>query len=481
MDSPAVSNIPEYSVGEIAGAIQATLRGAFGRIRVRGEITECKRYPSGHVYLSLKDMDAKLEAVIWKGTVRGFAVQPENGVEVIATGRIDTYADRSKYQLVIERLDYAGAGALLARIEALKQKLAAEGLFAPERKRPLPRLPEVVGVVTSERGAVIQDIRTTIARRFPRLVLLWPVAVQGQGAAEQIAAAIAGFSSLPPGGPVPRPDVLIVARGGGSLEDLMAFNEEVVVRAAAACKIPLISAVGHETDTTLIDFAADRRAPTPTAAAELAVPSRAELLAAAAQQGARLIQAGEAVVTRGRLRVARAGGALPDVAGLLALARQRLDDRAERLAAVPGILLASRRAGLTSLGHRLPHPRAVIERARGALGLAAERARGALARLAAQRGQALARVRLAAPPRDAQAARLQGLAARLEAASYAAVLARGFVLVRDASGHSVTRAADVKAGQGLTLAFADGGVRVTAAGRPGGGKRHASTPQESLL
>ncbi|MCS6931156.1 MAG: exodeoxyribonuclease VII large subunit, partial [Acetobacteraceae bacterium] len=293
MDSPApaASNIPEYSVSEIAGAIQATLRGAFGRVRVRGEITECRRYPSGHVYLSLKDAEAKLESVIWRSALRGLAVQPENGVEVIATGRIDTYADRSKYQLVIERLEYAGVGALLARIEALKQRLAAEGLFAPERKRPLPLLPEVVGVVTSEQGAVIQDIRTTIARRFPRRILLWPVPVQGQGAAEQIAAAIAGFSALPVGGRIPRPDVLIVARGGGSLEDLMAFNEEIVVRAAAACTIPLISAVGHETDTTLIDFAADRRAPTPTAAAEMAVPSRADLLAAVAQQGARLLRA----------------------------------------------------------------------------------------------------------------------------------------------------------------------------------------------
>ena len=481
MDSPAASNIPEYAVGEIASAIQATLRGAFGRVRVRGEITECKRYPSGHVYLSLKDMDAKLEAVIWKSAVRGLAVQPENGVEVIATGRIDTYADRSKYQLVIERLDYAGAGALLARIEVLKAKLSAEGLFAPERKRALPRLPAIVGVVTSEKGAVIQDIRTTIARRFPRRIILWPVPVQGQGAAEQIAAAIAGFSALTPGGPVPRPDVVIVARGGGSLEDLMAFNEEIAVRAAAACTIPLISAVGHETDTTLIDFAADRRAPTPTAAAELAVPSRADLLAAVAQQGARLVQGGEALVTRGRLRLSRVSGALPDVAGLLALARQRLDDRAERLAAAPGALVASRRAEVASLGHRLPHPRAILERGRGALGVAVERGRGALAALLGRRAQALAQLRLAAPSLEARRARLDGLAARLEAASYAAVLARGFVLVRDAAGHAVTRAADVKPGQALSLAFADGEVQGVAGGRSGGGRRAAPPAQESLL
>ncbi|WP_270938049.1 exodeoxyribonuclease VII large subunit, partial [Falsiroseomonas oryzae] len=290
MDStPAPSNnIPEFSVSEISGAVRRTLEGAFGRVRVRGEITECKRYPSGHIYLSLKDENAKLESVVWKTSVPRLSVQPENGVEVIATGRLTTYADRSKYQLVIDRLEYAGEGAMLARIEKLRVKLAAEGLFEESRKRRLPALPRVVGVVTSEAGAVIQDIRTTIARRFPRWIILWPVPVQGQGAAERIAAAIAGFGELPPDGPIPRPDVLIVARGGGSLEDLMAFNEEVVVRAAAACPIPLISAVGHETDTTLIDFAADRRAPTPTAAAELAVPARAELLAALDQTGARL-------------------------------------------------------------------------------------------------------------------------------------------------------------------------------------------------
>jgi exodeoxyribonuclease VII large subunit len=527
MDSPApaASNVPEYSVSEIAGAIQATLRGAFGRVRVRGEITECKRYPSGHVYLSLKDEDAKLEAVIWKSALRGLAVQPENGLEVIATGRIDTYADRSKYQLVIERLEFAGAGALLARIEALKQRLAAEGLFAPERKRALPRLPQVVGVVTSEKGAVIQDIRTTIARRFPRRILLWPVPVQGQGAAEQIAAAIAGFSALPAGGPIPRPDVLIVARGGGSLEDLMAFNEEIVVRAVAHCTIPLISAVGHETDTTLIDFAADRRAPTPTAAAELAVPSRAELLAAVAQQGARLAQAGEALLTRARLRLSRAESGLPDAQGLLARARQRLDDRGERLAAAPGAvlaaarlrlaraaarlpdmaaalalarqrlsalagrlaaapaaLLAARRAALSAAGHRLPAPQAAIATARGALGLAAERLRSGFARLVAGRARALSAARLPPPDLAVARARLDGLSARLEGASYAAVLARGFVLVRDAGGHAVTRASAVKPGQALSLSFADGEVQAVAAGgRPGGGRRATPPAQESLL
>jgi exodeoxyribonuclease VII large subunit len=527
MDSPATvaSNIPEYSVSEIAGAIQATLRSRFARVRVRGEITECKRSSAGHVYLSLKDEEAKLEAVIWKSALRGLSVQPENGLEVVATGRIDTYADRPKYQLVIERLDYAGAGALLARIEALKKRLAAEGLFAPDRKRPLPRLPEVVGVVTSEQGAVIQDIRTTIARRFPRRILLWPVPVQGAGAAEQIAAAIAGFSALPPDGPIPRPDVLIIARGGGSLEDLMAFNEEVVVRAAAACTIPLISAVGHETDTTLIDFAADRRAPTPTAAAELAVPSRAELLAAVAQQGARLMKAGEALLTRARLRLSRAESGLPDAPGLLARARQRLDDRSERLAAAPAAilsaarlrlarvaarlpdmaaslallrqrlsalaarlaaapaaLLAARRAALSAAGHRLPAPQAAIATARGALRLAAERLRSGFAGLVAGRARALSAARLPAPDLAVARVRLEGLSARLEGASYAAVLARGFVLVRDAAGHPLTRAAEVKPGQAMSLRFADGEVPAIAAGGRGGGRRPSLPPgQESLL
>ncbi|WP_198376292.1 exodeoxyribonuclease VII large subunit, partial [Neoroseomonas rubea] len=306
MDTPAATNIPDYSVSDLAGAIRRTLEGAFGRVRVRGEITEMKRYPSGHTYLSLKDADAKIEAVIWKTALRNIGTMPENGVEMIATGRISTYADRSKYQLVIERLEYAGEGALLAKIEALRKRLLDEGLFDDARKIRIPRLPAVIGVVTSEKGAVIQDIRTTIARRFPRRILLWPVLVQGQGAAEQIAAAIRGFDAIQPGGHVPRPDLVIVARGGGSLEDLMAFNEEIVVRAAAACSIPLISAVGHETDTTLIDFASDRRAPTPTAAAELAVPARAELAASIAQTGARLAQAAASLLNGARLRLLRA-------------------------------------------------------------------------------------------------------------------------------------------------------------------------------
>src|SRR6201995_2255998 len=292
---------------------------------------------------------------------------PENGTEVIATGRISAYGERSSYQLIIERMEYAGVGALLARIEMIRLRLAAEGLFDADRKRPLPGLPKVIGVVTSERGAVIQDIRITIARRFPRTILVWPVPVQGEGAAERIAAAIAGFDAMQAGGDPPRPDVLIVARGGGSLEDLMAFNEEIVIRAAADCRIPLISAVGHETDTTLIDFVSDRRAPTPTAAAEMAIPARADLVGDLAQKNARLLGALNRFAQESRLRLSRVERGIPDVPALLSSARQRLDDRAERaLLALPS-LVARRRVVLTSIERRLPDPHKLTAAAREAL------------------------------------------------------------------------------------------------------------------
>jgi exodeoxyribonuclease VII large subunit len=482
-ESAPGANLPEYAVSEIAGAIRRTLETAFGRVRVRGEITECKRYPSGHIYLSLKDESAKLEAVIWKGSVRGLGVMPENGLEVIATGRIGTYADRSKYQLVVDRLDYAGEGALLARIERLRQRLLAEGLFDEARKRPLPALPAVIGVVTSERGAVIQDIRTTVARRFPRRILLWPVAVQGAGAAEAIAAAIRGFGALPPAGgagkdgigAIPRPDVLIVARGGGSLEDLMAFNEEAVVRAAAESLIPLISAVGHETDTTLIDFAADRRAPTPTAAAELAVPARAELLDALRQTDLRLRQAHRARLSAARLRLTRAGAGLPDLPALLGRMRQRLDDWSERLARAPADALRRRRAPLDQAAARLRHPREIIAARRASLRLAAMRALAGYRATLGRRHTALAGACLTPAPVQAllrqDRVRLDGLAARLEGVSYHSVLARGFALVQGPGGAVLARAAEVPPGARLTLAFADGAVGATADGGGGDGAR----------
>ncbi|HWE05839.1 MAG TPA: exodeoxyribonuclease VII large subunit, partial [Rhizomicrobium sp.] len=273
------ANLPEFSVSEIAAALKRTVEGAFPFVRVRGEISGLKFHSSGHVYFDLKDDKAVLNAVVWRGTAQTLRLRPEQGLEVVCTGRVSTYAGSSRYQLIVEQMELAGLGALMAMIEERKKRLAAEGLFAEARKKSLPFLPTIIGVITSPTGAVIRDIMHRLDARFPSRVLLWPVAVQGERAAADVAAAIHGFNALAPGGVVPRPDLLIVARGGGSIEDLVAFNEEIVVRAAAESAIPLISAVGHETDTTLIDLAADRRAPTPSAAAEMAVPVRTELLA----------------------------------------------------------------------------------------------------------------------------------------------------------------------------------------------------------
>jgi len=468
----ARTNIPEYSVSELSGAIKRTLEGAFGRIRVRGEITELKAYASGHIYLSLKDEGGKLRAVIWKSAVGRLGLKPENGVEVIATGKISAYGDRSEYQLMIERLDYAGAGALLARIELLRQRLAAEGLFEPGRKQALPVLPVVVGVITSASGAVLHDIKTTIARRFPRRILLWPVPVQGEGAAERIAAAIAGMDALPAHG-IPRPDVLIVARGGGSLEDLMAFNEEVVLRAAAACRLPLISAVGHETDTTLIDYISDRRAPTPTAAAEMAVPARTELLADMAQKAARLIGGLDRALQTGRRRLEAAAARVPDLPAILGTARMRLDDRAQRLALALPNLLAARAGALVRVERHIPDPRALIAARRAAGSLLGLRLLGGLRASVQLHRDAANRVgkRLTSGGIERrlgeQAGRLAVLSARLDGASYERVLARGFVLVRDAAGQAVTRAAGVLPGKKLRLVFGDGEVGVVTEAKQG--------------
>jgi exodeoxyribonuclease VII large subunit len=474
MDDPAlprVSNIPEYTVAEISGAVKKTLEGAFGRVRVRGEVTEVRPYPSGHIYFSLKEEKCKLACVAWASVVPRMGLRPENGVEVVATGRITGYGDRSSYQMSVERLEYAGIGALLARIEALRQKLAAEGIFDLSRKRVLPMLPLVVGVITSESGAVLHDIRTTIARRFPRRVLLWPVPVQGEGAAQKIAAAIAGFAALAADGPVPRPDVLIVARGGGSLEDLMAFNDEAVVRAAALCPIPLISAVGHETDTTLIDHVADRRAPTPTAAAEMAVPSRAELTVGIFRLGASLVSCGQAALRHHRVDLERAARGLPDLPGLLGLARQRTDDRGERLKLALPNLLARRRTALERAERQLPDPRSLLRQAGHALELSAARLRSALRHALAERASSAASImaRLSDAPLRARLreahARLDAQVGRLESLSHRAVLARGYAAVFDAAGMPLTTAAAVPPGADLRIAFADGEVAARAAGK----------------
>ena len=472
------SNNPEYTVSEISGAVKRTLEGAFGRVRVRGEITELKRYPSGHIYFSLKDEGGKISGVVWKGSVSRLGLDPENGLEVIAQGKVSSYGDRSSYQLIVDRIEYAGMGAMLARIEALRLKLADEGLFDASRKRTLPVLPRVVGVVTSPQGAVIQDIKTTIARRFPRHILIWPVPVQGEGAAERIAAAIRGFSSLPFGGPIPRPDVVIVARGGGSLEDLMAFNDEAVIRAAAASTIPLISAVGHETDTTLIDFASDRRAPTPTAAAELAVPQRSELIADLLQKAARLAGALGRMAQEKRLRLQRAERGLPDLGAITGMARQRLDDRSARLQNALPSLVQVRRTALVQAGSRLTVALpGLVSTRKSAFALAAERLRNAgrnvVATRSARAGTLLPRLNpspLQARLRE-QTARLEGLAARLESVSHKAVLARGYALVFDAHGHPVSLVAQAYPGADLRVMVSDGTFNAVV---PGGKPRQAT-------
>ena len=297
------TNLPEFSVSELSRALKRTVEDSYPYVRVRGELSGFKRAASGHLYMTLKDENAVLDAVCWRGTAGRLSIAPEDGLEVICTGKLTTYPGRSKYQIVVEQMEMAGEGALLKLLEDRRKKLAAEGLFDDARKRALPFLPDVIGVVTSPTGAVIRDILHRLSDRFPRHVLLWPVLVQGDGAADQVTAAIEGFNGIAAGGPMPRPDLIIVARGGGSLEDLWAFNEENVVRAAAASDIPLISAVGHETDTTLIDFASDRRAPTPTAAAEMAVPVRAELQAAVLDNERRMVAAMHRMVDDRRLRV----------------------------------------------------------------------------------------------------------------------------------------------------------------------------------
>ena len=324
-------NAEPLSITEISAALKRTVEDRFGFVRLRGELSGVMRAASGHLYLALKDEKAVLDGVMWRGNAQRLAFVPEDGIEVIASGKLTTYAGRSKYQIVIDSLEIAGEGALLALLEKTRKKLEAEGLFARERKQPLPFLPRTIGVVTSPTGSVIRDILHRLADRFPSQVLVWPVLVQGRGAAEQVAGAIRGFAALDGSGPVPRPDVVIVARGGGSIEDLWSFNEEVVVRAIAECPIPVISAVGHETDTTLADYAADRRAPTPTAAAEMAVPVRADLIATVADLANRQQRAVLRPVELGRERLEARVRRIPKLEALFQPHAQRLDELSDRL------------------------------------------------------------------------------------------------------------------------------------------------------
>ncbi len=468
----AATNLPEYSVSELARALKGTIEAAYGMVRVRGEISGFKRAASGHLYMSLKDEEAVLDAVCWRGTAARLGAVPEDGLEVICTGRLTTYMSRSRYQLVVEAMEPAGEGALLKLLQERRRKLAAEGLFDDARKRPLPFLPEVIGVVTSPTGAVIRDILHRLAERFPRRVLLWPVLVQGEQAAAQVAAAIEGFNRLEATGPVPRPDLIIVARGGGSLEDLWAFNEEIVVRAAAASTIPLIAAVGHETDTTLIDLAADRRAPTPSAAAEMAVPVRAELLAQVIDDARRLFGAACRLVEQGRLRIEGLGRGLPEPRRLLDEATQRLDDRCERLINAGAVFVERRRTALALMQPRLSGGlrHVLTERAARFDGVSGrlqarwirtgiEHGQTRLDDQAGRLGTALAR-----GVADARR-RLEAAGGLLRGTSYRRVLERGFVLVRDAKGRSVKSVRRTRPGMPIELQFHDG-VAAAVVGAP---------------
>ncbi|PIW26591.1 MAG: exodeoxyribonuclease VII large subunit [Rhodospirillales bacterium CG15_BIG_FIL_POST_REV_8_21_14_020_66_15] len=440
-------NLPVFTVSEISQAVKHAVEENFQWVRIRGELSGFKRAASGHLYFSLKDAEAVIDGVCWRGTAGRLGLKPEDGMEVIATGRLTTYPGRSKYQVIVDHMELAGEGALLKLLEDRRRKLEAEGLFAPERKRELPYLPEVIGVVTSPTGAVIRDILHRLADRFPVHVLLWPVLVQGDGAAAQVAAALRGFDGIKAGGPVPRPDVVIVARGGGSLEDLWAFNEEEVVRAIAECGVPVISAVGHETDTTLADFAADRRAPTPTAAAEMAVPVRLDLLAQVMEDGQRIAAAVSRRLTDHRRHLDATARALPNPARMLQERAQRLDDWTGRLGHSLGAGLERRRARLNSAAAGLIRPDKVIQME--ARRLAAEtRALRAAGRAAVDRARN----------------RLGQAAALLDSYSYERVLERGFALVTDRDGAPVTSVKGLKPGDRLDVRLRDGARPVTVAG-----------------
>ena len=449
--SESVQNIPEYTVSELSTLLKRTVEDSFSYVRVRAEISGFKRAASGHLYMTLKDDKAVLDGVCWRGTANRLAFQPEDGLEVVCSGKLTIYPARSKYQLVIEHMEPAGAGALMALLEERKKKLAAEGLFDDARKKPIPYLPTVIGVVTSPTGAVIRDILHRLADRFPRRVILWPVKVQGEGSAAEVAAAIEGFNALAPDGEIPRPDLLIVARGGGSLEDLWAFNEETVVRAAAASDIPLISAVGHETDTTLIDYASDRRAPTPTAAAEIAVPVLADLKYALGDLENRMARGRSRHFERLGEQLKGLVRGLPRPRDILGMVQQRLDDMADRLP-----------RGLQGVAHLCS---ARLERVAGGLSPAALRQSAALRdEQLGGLGRRLPRALDAGL--TATGSKIGALARLLESMSHRRVLERGFALVYDAGGLAITSVKDTSPGEDIDISFHDGhmGALVTGDG-----------------
>ncbi len=480
-DGDDQGNLSEQSVTELSNAIKRTVEDRFGLVRVRGEIGRVSRPRSGHIYLSLKDEKSVIDGVLWKGVASRMAVSPEEGMEVVATGRLTTFGGQSKYQIVVDHLAPAGAGALMAMLDARRRAMEAEGLFAPERKRAIPLIPKVIGVVTSPSGAVIRDILHRLSERFPCDVLVWPVAVQGQKCASEVAAAIRGFDALAEGGAVPRPDVLIVARGGGSLEDLWGFNEEIVLRAAAECQIPLISAIGHETDVTLLDHVADLRAPTPTGAAEKAVPVRTELLARLSERGGRRLRAMERLLGLLRERTGQAARLLPRPEALIGDRRQRLDFAGQTLSRSLGDMLGGHRGAMVESRARLRPAamRARVQQAQRSLQAQSTRlSPKRLLRTIIDRRERVATLG-GALDRSGKAGladritRLAALTRTIEALSYQRILDRGYAVVRDAEDRVVTAPRAMTAGDALSIEFA-GRERLDAiVGKGGGAKPRA--------
>ena len=499
-ENDSATNLVEYTVTELSGSIKRTIEGAFDQVRVRGEISGYRGpHSSGHAYFALKDDRARLEAVIWKGSFSKLKTRPEEGMEVIATGKITTFPGSSKYQIVIESLEPAGVGALMALLEERKRKLQSEGLFDAARKQLLPHMPAVIGVVTSPTGAVIRDILHRISDRFPLHVIVWPVRVQGEGAGAEVANAIRGFNELEPGGPIARPDVLIVARGGGSLEDLWCFNDEIVVRAAAGSEIPLISAVGHETDWTLIDYASDQRAPTPTGAAEMAVPVKADLEAQVANLAARLGRAMTRQMDTRRREIRDLARALPSIDQVLALPRRRFDEASARLGRGlemttvnkrrafervsahlrPDILSTRISEQRQRLAERMTRGERVIERLFDRIKARIGRADAVLAgfpsRLRAQSERQRDRLGNVGRRGDGAVGILltrhrHALAAHdriLQSLSYKNVLKRGYAVVRGEGDKVLSSAAMVAAGEHISIEFNDGSVEAVA-GSEGG-------------
>lgn len=453
------NNAPEMTVSDLALSLKRTLEDAYGRVRVRGELSRIKIVSSGHMYSDLKDENSVINVICWRGSLSKLAIKPEEGLDVICTGRITTYPQRSNYQLIIETMELAGEGALLKMLEERKKKLAAEGLFAEERKKRLPFLPDRIGVVTSPTGAVIRDILHRIQDRFPREVLLWPVRVQGDGAADEITNAVRGFNALPEH---MRPDILIVARGGGSLEDLMAFNEENVVRAVADSDIPVISAVGHETDTTLVDYAADRRAPTPTGAAEMAVPERLMLLARVEENQTRLLSAMTRMADQNKKYVQSLSARLTDPRRLIEIKTQQVDHQAEKLKGVFLNRLNRAQQYLLKLDGRLKHPKDRLKESQQSLKYMGQT-------LTSIRGRLL---------RDSQQ-RLAQSSRILETLSYQNILKRGYSIIRDEKGQPILNAASVSANQHVEIEFYDDRIKATAHGKATSPKKAPKKPSST--